>query len=552
MSVKGKRLGALLCVVVLVATLGVAAAAGKKPLFESSAIVSLPGVGGPNSPWVDDGFVYVAPFFPSNGLAGESTAVDDGAGGVTQDDVAGLDNHFLYIISKDDPTGAQKRIDINSFYPTRVVRDESGQKIFVRATDFIRTAEGEWQPAEVVVCVDLNVKEGLSPSVVKVQLEAASDADPTDLRIPGSDLKWASSAPNAFVSGRGGRFGIYTNGRKLFCFSLSDGHLNTVELIDEADYSEANSISDLQFEPATNTLVAVVTGYNRSKKGLIRYFSDLHFFRLGEAGELEPLAVVRQSDMPVGASLTPGSDVVIRSQPDGSAQTATFVTDDGSVIRATVETNPLVKRLGVFPELATFDGPTNGNTRGPRFLRVGPNGKWLAAGAQGSVLQIRRPVWDRPGRNIRRPVWLSPVTEAPVFAIASISKSGGLTGGVAFTDFGPATSISNPVTDGDSSALFMTSSGTLFSAPVGEQTLDLVGKIESGVDSFGYFPAEKRVVGVRSVGMDQTGRITSEGALIIGRLDFDEGTAAVFAPGRFGLRIFGLIRRPCGIELFAR
>ena len=552
MIFKAKRLGALVCVVAIVASLGVAAASDQKPVFESSAIVKLPGIDGNlNNVCVGPRFIFATEFLPSNGLA-ENAAADASADSTARDELADLDNHFLTVISKDDPTGTPKRIDLTCYYPTRIVRDESGQKIFVRATDFIRTEAGNWQSAEVVACVDLGAKDGVSPVVVKIPITAARSGNPSELRIPGTDSEWASSAPSALVSDSKGRFGVFTNGRTVTTVSLIDGRLNGVDLIAEADYSETNSISDLQFEPATGTLTAIVTGSVKPKKGPLQYVSDLHFFRLGDDGSLEPLGVVRQADLPDGASLTEGSNVVVRLQADGISQTATFVTDDGSVVSATIGPNPTVRRLGQFQELATFDGPTNGNMRGSRFLVIDPNGKWLVAGIEGTTLQIRRPTWERPGR-IRRPTWISPVTESPVLAVAGLGKSGKLVGGTVYTDFGQTeSSISNPAVDGDSRALFMTSSGKLLSATAGEQGLALLGQIESGMNSFDYSAAEKSVIGVRSCGMDEAGKITSEGALVIGRLDFSESAPALVAPDHLALRVFGLIRRPCGIGLFAR
>jgi hypothetical protein len=134
-----------------------------------------------------------------------------------------------------------------------------------------------------------------------------------------------------------------------------------------------------------------------------------------------------------------------------------------------------------------------------------------------------------------------------------LNKPGKLTAISTFTDFGQVElSISNPVSDGSSHALVMTSSGKLLSGAVGDQGLTSLGEIERGVDGLDYTAADKRVVGVRSVRLDRDGRLTSEGALVIGRLDADGGVAAAFGPDQFARRVLGLIRRPCGIELYPR
>ncbi|HEU4390074.1 MAG TPA: hypothetical protein VFV34_19890 [Blastocatellia bacterium] len=547
---RSKRLGALLVVVVMVASLGVAAASGQKPTFESSAIVELAGVDSvANNILTYSDTVVVAPCFPSGGLSeNPATGPEDGA---AEDELAGLDNHFLKIISKNDPT-ATKSIDLTCYYPTRIVRDESGRKIFVRATDFIKTPNG-LQPGEVVACIDLGNKDDAVPTVVKVPVKAASN-DPTDLRIPWTDFRWASNAPSAFVSGRGGRVGVHTNGKEVFSVSLIDGSVNTVDLVADADFPEKRAISDLQFDAATNTLVVVVTGSFKPKKGALRYISDLYFFRLGEDGQMDPLGAVKQEDLLDGASLTPLSDVVVLAKPDGTADSATFVTDDGSVLRVTIESHPTVKRLGAFPELAKFDGPTNGEVRGATSVSIAPDGKWLVAGVKGVTLAIRRPSWVQgPGGHIRRPSWIATIAEAPKLAVASFGKSGKLTGGAVYTDFGRTeNSISNPVIDGSSRVLFMTSSGRLLSAAPGEQGLSQLGEIESGMDSFSYSPSEKSVVGVRSVTLDQDWKVGSKGAIVLARLDFGENTTAILSTDRLSMRIFGLIRRPCGIGMFGK
>jgi hypothetical protein len=95
----------------------------------------------------------------------------------------------------------------------------------------------------------------------------------------------------------------------------------------------------------------------------------------------------------------------------------------------------------------------------------------VLTGVQGFTLQIRRPAYNRPGR-IRRPAYVTNATD-----LKAVGDLGG-----------------------------------------------------AGVEKLSYVSSERLLVGVRSFGADDTGWMTTEGEVVLGRLDSNEGAAAFFFP----------------------
>jgi hypothetical protein len=64
-----------------------------------------------------------------------------------------------------------------------------------------------------------------------------------------------------------------------------------------------------------------------------------------------------------------------------------------------------------------------------------------------------------------------------------------------------------------------------------EPDLKAVGDLGgAGVEKLIYVSSERLLVGVRSFGADDTGWMTTEGEVVLGRLDSNEGAAAFFFP----------------------
>src|SRR5262245_38446967 len=241
MRVRKNHSIALFSAIALIASLTVAVAAEKSGRFETSMTVRLPGLSGTinNVVYLSDGKSLVAPFAPSEGFSESATESEVG-------EAERLDNHYLHLVGKGGETGeVLQSVDLGCYYPTRIVFDHTTKTFFVRATEFVRSGDGEtgeqWQPGEVLAFGRLNEKYGLEQSVFRVRIPAATPDDPTALTIPETREKWASSAPSVLASGYGGRFVLFSNGASVFAFNLSEGYTKQVDLVQPTEFSQTNT-----------------------------------------------------------------------------------------------------------------------------------------------------------------------------------------------------------------------------------------------------------------------------------------------------------------------
>jgi hypothetical protein len=498
-----------------------------------ASIVELPGISSQinNIAYAFGKYILVAPFAPSQ-------VVSDTNEG--ESDLSRLDNHYLYSIDVENPSAPPRRIDLGCYYPSRLFFDEPSQTVFVRATQYIQLDQGEFQAAEVIAYVRLRENGDFEPTVIRVPIKAV-DGDPTEVKIPGTNDKWASSAPYDFALGRDGKMLVFTNGASIFTYSVMEGYILQKVLIPSSDYSLDYSISGIQVDRQSNTLAVTVNQRIVKKKGIKR-LSELYFYRLTDIGTLILTKHVPPEAFPEGTALSDGSTLAFSIDPEsGTPSRAFFVTDDGSLCSVDLDEASFigqVSRLAIFPEMAA----TSDDVRGPRFVEYYQAKRTLGIVKPGYTLQIKRPLHNRPGK-IKRPLHLH-LLEAPVLAMTLLNKKGWVADSRLFTDFGPdEVAISNPIfTDQDS--MIATSTGKLYSVSFDSPSLSYLGDLGFGINSISSFNGS-RLVGLKSFDADdQTGMITDPGAIVIAELDSRAAGLAALTP--LSLKS-SWIRRPCGV-----
>lgn len=455
-----------------------------------------------------------------------------------------LDNHFLYLINSEDPLASPKSIDLGCYWPTKLQFDEATRTAFVRATAYLSAEEGgEPYPAEVVAYIHISEKGDFDPRVVTIPIKAVGDTDPTALFVSSTEHKWASSAPDEFVLGRQGKFVVFTNGASIYSFSTVEGYINESELVPASDYSLDNSITHLDINYESNTIVAVVS-QRTQKKASWKHFSDIYFLALNENGSFSLISKIGRESFPEKTAVAPGNPVALSLNSEtGSPDFAFAVLNDGTLYRISIS-DGAVKPIAFFPELATGDG----ERRAPRSVTYDPLSRSVGIVEHGRRLQVSRPAYGRRGRNgkVSRSFTLNQVLESPAVAVAQIGNKGKVSSSTVIVDFGSAAdSISNLAFAEEGRGLFAASSGKLFSVEVASGALSQVGELGVGVDSISYNAAGLRLAGIKSFAVDEaTGEFIDvrDGAVVIAQLaprsTAGERLASIVAsPGGFS-RIF--------------
>jgi hypothetical protein len=515
---------------------------------ESVFTVPMPGVSSESNNIIDTPVgVLVAPFAPF-GLAVEDLEDQEFF------KLNKLDNHFLYLINRNDPLAAPKALDLGCYWPTKLQFDEATRTAFVRGTVYVTDEEGAPQPAEVIAYIHINDRGDFDPTVVTIPIKAVGDVDPTSLLVSRTEYKWASSAPDDFVLGRKGRYLVFTNGAAVYSFSTVEGYITETQLIPAGDYSLDNSITHLDINEESNTVIVGVS-QKVLKKGTWRHSSDLYFFRLEENGTLSLINKTGRELLPDKTALAPGSNIVTSVKAeDGTPEFAFFILNDGTLFRASISGDAAVKPVASFPELSAGDG----ETRVPRAVSYDQLSKSIGIVQRGVRLNVSRPLWGRKGKRgkVARSFALNQVVESPVVAVARLGKNGKVASSTVIVDFGSAeTSISNLVFDGDGRGLFAGSTGKLFSVDIASGALSYYAELGAALDSIAYDPEGQVLTGIRSFVVDEGfGDFISvhDGAVVIAQLGPREIagerlTSIVASPGVFG-RLVASLRRPYGFR----
>jgi len=492
-----------------------------------------------------DRYVLIAPYAPTGPVQ------EDG-------DLNQLDNHYLYVVDTKKP-GVVLKKDLTAFensdhprtiyYPTKLVFDPETQNVFVRGTRFEQKEE-EIREIEVVGHVHLNLADNGKPAIDQTFVSF-------DIKGVGGEES-SADAPIDIALGRQGSLLTFNNGASVFTYNVDHGYLYQVDIVNPGEYGPDNSISYLNVDADTNVISVCANKKVTDAEGVAHYESGISFYRLIDDGTVNVLKRVNSGDLPLGASLTPGSNIAIYSDADKSdAEYALFVTSDGSVCQVDLGTEgsvATVRQLAVFPELAQR-GPEDTS---PRFVKYDPSKRVIGIVSQGFTAQIARPSNGR--RGIARPSNAHVLSGQPVLAMAKFAKKGKVVSHNVFTDvFEDQGGLSELVSWQNDQWLTATYSGKLFSIQATGSFEDaapnLVGEIGPRIDRVSYLPNRDSLVALQSCATADDGvQITEPGSVVVGKLvsqteSFFTAAAQMIVPaGSPLIRHAPAIRRPCNIK----
>lgn len=490
-------------------------------------------------------YVLIAPFWPSTGIA-ENGDIDPSL----------LDNDFVYMIDTKKPDAPPIRKKLSSwdsqlgapktvYFPSRISFDQNTNNLYVRGTRFNENEHG-------VTAIDAFAYVRLVPDD---KGKAEFDSDVVTIDIEGVSSPFTGEAPLDFAFSALGDVMVFTNGAKVFSFTLAEGYLNRLEIVHADDYNPNNSISFLDVDPATNIVSVCANQKWIGKDKVTRVSSQLSFYKLGEFGAFDLLKRTELGLSSDGTALVDGANITIVS--DGDSQFALFATNDGSVCTVDLSSKgeaATITRLYSFRELA-LSSVTDSN---PLLVQYDPTKRIVGIVKPGFTVQITRPLNGKPGR-ITRPINFHIASESPVLAMAKLSKKNKVISAVSFAqDFKDEGGLTNVVIGGDSQWLISTYSGKLYSIGIGGDLQDskpqLIGSIGSRVDGFAYYADRSTVVAISGFTLDENGlRIASSGSLVFGKLSDLQSqsgfTVQALLPTASMLgRSTPTIRRPCNFR----
>jgi hypothetical protein len=475
-------------------------------------------------------------------------------------DLSQLDNHYLYIIDTKKP-GIVLTKDLTTFtnsdspktiyYPTKLTFDTESQIVFVRGTRFETQPDGELESIEVVGYLHLNLGDNGKPIVDSTVISF-------DIQGVGGEPH-SADAPTDIALGAKGNHLVFTNGASIFTYSLDQGYLYKVDLVHPSEYGVDNSISYLGVDKDTNVLSVYSTRKTVDKDNVSHDQSEISFYKLVDDGTLTLLKRAYAEDLPEGASLTPGSNIAVYSDPDKpDIQYALFVTNDGSLLQVDLHTDGLavnVRQMIVFPAIAQ----QSPDDTSPRLVKYDASKRVVGIVSQGYTTRIARPVNGRRGR-IARPVNVN--LGQPVLAVAKFGKKGRVISRNVFSEeFTDQGGLSELVSVPDSNEWLMaTYAGKLFSASTSanfeESSPQLIGEIAPRTERLDYLASRSSIVAVQSCAAGSDGlEITEPGSVAVGKLISGDGksllsgAAQLIVPATSSLlRRVPAIRRPCNLK----
>ncbi len=502
--------------------------------------IELPGADGAinNTLFVFDRYIIVAPFAPTTDPAEDA-------------ELSEYDNHFIHLIDTRKPEREKVSADLQScYYPTKIVYDTASGNVFVRGTEYIPVGEGEYEPADVISQIHLNLGDNGKP---------VFGSTVATIRIPGRDALYSTDAPNDFATARRGEFLIFSNGASIFTYDTAQGFLYENNFVPTQEYGPDNRISFFDVDEASNTLIVAVNRKEEIEKDVWKYSSRIEFFRLEENGTATLFKEMSEFSFPEGVILSAGSNVVISSDRDtGSPEYAYFVASDGSLYQVALGGSDLFATFKIMETFSDLAQPDPENTA-PRIVKYDSSRRLVVVVKQGYVTQIIRPVNGRRGRIIR-PVNSRRAPESPALLLVTLNKkSTKLTSSKVYTEGLEKTGgLSNFVLNQNSQGFIATFRGKLFSVDLPEDLsqsrMDLLGEIGSRVDRIAYNSARSTLAAIDSFNLNsETFERTAPGSLVVAKLQEESNQASsliqMFSSTRpFLAGVIPSIRRPCNVR----
>jgi hypothetical protein len=485
-------------------------------------------------------YVLVAPFWPSKGVDAEGEL-----------DLTQLDNYFIYVIDTKKPNSKPFAKELTTsngaktiYFPTRVQFDPQSNNVYVRGTRF-EEKEGNVTPIDVIAYVHLNLDDNGKP---------VFDSTVVPIDIQGVSTQFTGEAPLDFGFGADGKLMVFTNGASVFSYNLDQGYLYKADIVHPSLYGPDDSISFLDVDPVSNVVSVCENRKSVDKENVATVTSEISFYRLGEKGTLDLMKRVFSDELPIGTSLTSGSNISIVS--DGDVSFALFATNDGtlcSVDLLSEDVQATVKRLYNFPELArTSDSDTS-----PLLVQYDAAKRTIGVVKPGFTVLISRPTNGRRGR-ISRPTNLH-INSTPILAMARLGKKNKVVSAHSFADeFKDEGGLTEFVNGENSQWLISTWAGSLYSVDVAsdlpESALRVVGQVGSRVERIDYYSKRSTVVAINSFALEDEGmEVAVPGSLVVGRMSDPNGFGGAvlqsLLPTAAALgRPTPSIRRPCNIK----
>jgi hypothetical protein len=446
-------------------------------------------------------YVLVAPFWPSKGVDAEGEL-----------DLTQLDNYFIYVIDTKKPNSkpfAKELTTANGaktiYFPTRVQFDPQSNNVYVRGTRF-EEKEGNVTPIDVIAYVHLNLDDNGKP---------VFDSTVVPIDIQGVSTQFTGEAPLDFGFGADGELMVFTNGASVFSYNLDQGYLYKADIVHPSLYGPDDSISFLDVDPVSNVVSVCENRKSVDKENVATVTSEISFYRLGEKGTLDLMKRVFSDELPIGTSLTSGSNISIVSDGDVS--------------------------FALSPLLVQYDAAK----------------RTIGVVKPGFTVLISRPTNGRRGR-ISRPTNLH-INSTPILAMARLGKKNKVVSAHSFADeFKDEGGLTEFVNGENSQWLISTWAGSLYSVDVAsdlpESALRVVGQVGSRVERIDYYSKRSTVVAINSFALEDEGmEVAVPGSLVVGRMSDPNGFGGAvlqsLLPTAAALgRPTPSIRRPCNIK----
>jgi hypothetical protein len=527
-------------------------------VFQSDA-KELPGLTGQNNVQFAFGrYILTAPYAPTFEVNANTKLKD-------------LDNNQLFVFDSKKVSNEPLVFNLGDcYYPTKVIFDENSNTVFIRCTQIIEKADGDFATYAVIKYLHMNLAENGKP---------VFDSVAPMIRIPGVGKEFAEEAPDDLLINNKGIF-IFSNGASISTYSLLQGFIYKVDFIAPEDYDASlNSISYIGLDTDSDTLTITTNKKVVDKDQNWKHSSELYFYKLKHDGTVDQLTRLKPDAFEDGVCLPAGSAVAIAW--DGEAEKvagenegfAYFVGSDGNLYQTSWDYLTGLNQSGheVFGSIVKLDffqelSQDNAEYLSSVHTYFDKPSKSFELLKQGFISSIHRPVNNGEGRGkigkIHRPVNVRRETGATALVLAQFGKKNKLIKGQSFVDvFAEQGGILNLFSDDKGNEYISTYSGNIYEM-VNPQSIDqaevkLLGKIGERLAGIAYFPSREVFVAISSMEADETGNaILSPGAILLAKRKADNNFLSFveklqdFSQFDQPLAIgISSIRRPCNIGL---
>jgi hypothetical protein len=484
-----------------------------------------------------DRYILTAPFAPAKPIT-ETTRLAD------------LENNRLLIFDAKKIQTEPQVISLGDcYFPTKVFFDEESRMVFIKGTQIVANADGEYEASAVIKYLQLSFPEDgkFNPDVVAQTIP-----------ISGVTGKLSTDSPDVFILSK--KIFIFTNGATIFTYSLDQGYLYQVPFITPNTYDpEKNAISGLSLDPESRVLSIVISKKEKGEGEKWEHSTELFLYYLAENGTIDQLSHILPGEFQ-GAALSPGSSIAING--DGKTTgSAYFVASNGKLYQTSW--NGVSTDTGVLNEVTALEGFTQ---TGSEFLSsvttsYNKEAKVFEIIKNGYAISIHRPL-NGSGRGkigrIHRPLNLRFTVEEPSLTLVQISgrKNRVIQQRSFFTELEGQGGIANLFSDDSGRRYLATYNGNILelskAAEPDASALQMLGQIGDRLGGVFYMSSRNAIVGLNAMQVEEE-EVLSPGGLTYAKrregsnyLSFVNWAGEVLSNDNLVLGLgIGSIRRPC-------